>query len=428
MTLNKTTLIKMKRISQLLLLFFLSLTFLQWPILAQEDTFINLNTGDYDYVSNESIGVYPCEPEPGNIQSKSWVIKQANPGETLEACLIIANPTTEKVRVHVSPQDAKPTSNGSFSMSSEGEELSEVGSWLEADFSDDLSLEAGQGKKLNLKISIPQDVAPGEYGGAIAIRQVLDEENQEDGNFKILTRYGARIYITVNPPEKLNQGLEFNNFEFVVPETKFYKEYVEQAKTFKWDDIVLTWEFDTIGNIFSNYTGKIIITNPQGETFESPFNQEYFPNYQATLPYTPTGSKWTIPGIYKARFEFESKPSIPSTKPESVKDISPQNFVETEVNMTQEILDQLRVDKMTLDSILNGSQQSRGEVETQGIKAFEASQETAKIGREDNNLRNILIFGSIVLTILVLILIGVIVYLVKKGRLTLPNSIHKSKS
>ncbi len=393
-------------------------SFLGLNINAQE-TFDLSELSIYSFVDASDIAVYPCESEVDSSfsQSKSWLIKKAKAGSNIEACVLVANPTSETKTIKVAPQDGLPSSGGSLSMSSESDELTALGSWIDLgqDTQTTITLDSGKGREFKFSINVPSNVDPGEYGGAISITELVDDNNS--GNFQILKRYGNRVYVTVTPEEELTLGTEFSNFEFIVPGAQSYESFTSKAKAYAWNDMAMNWKFETVGNIFTKKKGTLTITNPQGQTSTKEFSADFFPKNEVIMSYVGTDSLWTTPGTYKARFEFEHEPNIPWNKPENVEDISSVNFVETEISMTQEMLDQLKADKVTLDSDKDNKNKDE-DAKAAGIEAFKGEQETVQTGdeEEDNNLQQILIIGGIAFGVVILILIAVIVYLVMKSK------------
>jgi Bacterial protein of unknown function (DUF916) len=139
-----------------------------------------------DFVSTQDIGVYPCESEfvEGISQSRSWIIKNTEAGKTIETCVLVANPTDETKTIKVGAQSAIPTSDGAISMTSDGEKLTGLGSWIDLNgFPETVEVSSGNGRELKFKIKVPANTKPGEYAGAISVMEVSKE--QSSGNFNI---------------------------------------------------------------------------------------------------------------------------------------------------------------------------------------------------------------------------------------------------
>ena len=380
-----------------------------------------ISVRDLDFVSTSDIGIYPCESEfiEGVSQSRSWILKNAEAGDTIKTCVLVANPTDEAKKIRVGAQSAIPTNDGAISMTSDGQELTGLGSWIDlGNFSGTMEISPGNGRELGFEINIPNNAEPGEYAGAIAVMEV-EEDTETSGNFNILRRYGNRIYVSVEPQSEFNLGTKFDTFEFILPGSEMYETYARSARAYKWDDIVMTWRFDTIGNIFTKQAGELTITNPSGETFTKNFRTDYFPNSEVFNPYVSTEAKYTEPGIYKARFEFEHSATIPWNKDaDKFEDISPVNFVETEFEVTQEMLDKLKEDKNTLESLLNdGEKKEKEAAQAGGIQGFEKEEELPRTGgQEENNDSNAVMIVAGIAGAVILALIGVIAFILLKKK------------
>jgi hypothetical protein len=369
-----------------------------------------------DFVSTQDIGVYPCESEfvEGISQSRSWIIKNTEAGKTIETCVLVANPTDETKTIKVGAQSAIPTSDGAISMTSDGEKLTGLGSWIDLNgFPETVEVSSGNGRELKFKIKVPANTKPGEYAGAISVMEVSKE--QSSGNFNILRRYGARIYTSVKPESDFNLGTEFDTFEFILPGSKMYEGYTKQAKAYKWDDITMTWQFKTTGNIFAKQTGELTITKPDGKAEKKEFSTDYFPTSEVSIDYVTTDAKFDQTGKYKARFDFKHVPSIPWNKGEDIKNISSKRFVETEFEVTQEMLDQLKADKNTLDSLLNEEEKKEVAAEAAGFEAFKEEEKLPQTGgSEEKNDNIILMVGGITAGVVIFALIGIVAFILLK--------------
>jgi hypothetical protein len=380
------------------------------PTQAQE-----ISLKDLDFVSTKDIGVYPCESEfIENVnQSRSWIIKNAKPGQTIETCVLVANPTEEAKTIKVGAQSAIATNDGAISMTSDGEKLTGLGSWIDlGDFSGTLDVNPGNGRELKFKIKVPEGTNAGEYAGAISIMEV-NKDAENGGNFSIVRRYGSRIYVAVDPKEDFKLGTEFKDFEFILPGSSMYETYAKNARAYKWDDIVMTWKFNTTGNIFAKQTGKLTITKPDGETVTTDFSSDYFPGGEVFIPYVSTNEKYTVPGKYKARFDFKHTPTIPWNKQENVKDISSKMYVETEFEVTQAMLDQLKADKNTLETLL--TEKEKEEAKAAEIKGFTKEEKLPKTGGEEKSDKTIMIVAGVAGAVIVS-LIAIIAFILTKKK------------
>lgn len=365
--------------------------------------------------TSRDILVNPCENDPNESKTKSWFVEKTKAGETIEQCFKLQNISKEPKTFLVTSEDGIPNSAGSFAMTSQDKEKNGVGKWIEL-ANTELTVEPESILKENFKIKVPSDVEAGEYAGAIAIMEKPGENEKTFGNFKIQSRYGARIYITIEG--ELNTGTEFENFSFITPDSSIYNKFVRNAPSFAGDDVTMTWSFKETGNIFTVLKGTLTVTDPDGQITTKTYGGEYFPKQTNTAEFNPLGIKWK-PGNYKARYDFEHSVFIDSNKPENINDISPQNFVETEFVMNQETIDKMVEDKTKRNEEFTeppSEAKSAGKVKMpEKIEDTEVLAETG--GQTDNN--NMILYGGIIsgVTILVLLII-ITLLLLKKNKQT----------
>jgi hypothetical protein len=379
---------------------------------------VNAETVDldkYQPVATKDISVYPCEPKKDIPQSASWILEKGKAGDEINACVIVANPTAESKNIKIGAQDMIPASEGNIGMSGDNDELKSVGSWIDLKgFPESKQIEPNKGEKIEFKIKIPSDTKAGEYGGAISIMEIAKEEVK--GNFKIEKRYGARIYLTVEPESDLKLGTEFKTFEFITPKSTIYDQFIKQAFGYKFDDIVMTWNLQNTGNIFSKTKGKLTVTDPDGQTKTKDVSRDFFPNYNTYIQYFPTDTKWTKPGNYKARFDFTNESYVPWTKPKEIKDVSPQKFVETEFTITQADLDKVKADKEQGGTVIDTKPPITAE--SGEIKSLVEESSSSEVKKEEVKTESSLPLSNIALisggVVILVLLVGLAVFFVMK--------------
>lgn len=367
------------------------------------------------------IGINPTKINPNEKFSKGWFIEKLNSGDEVERSATISNYSDEEKRVILQPEDYISL-DGAFSYSDK-QDLKGVGSWITLDQTD-ITIPAQKAVAVKFKLNIPKDIKEGEYAGVIAVQEAFkDSKNQ---NLKLVSRLGSRIYITI--PGKLETGFKFESFKFITSKPEYtdpalYKEYLSVAYASPPDSIFMTLKFNNIGNIFSKMTGNIEISTPTKGLVSTSFNRDYGsfdPSVNIKFFQIPN-AKWEV-GKYKAKFTFENRAVIESNK-DDVKNISPTQVVETEFDMTQSMLDQLKAD-------MNKAKLGRDDFKAPQIKTTQDSelkiQESAPIAKngvdESRKTDTILyVMGGFI----IILLIGIIGYLVYKEnyKQTKPSSI-----
>lgn len=356
------------------------------------------------------IGINPTKINPDEKFSKGWFIEKLNSGDEVERSATISNYSDEEKRVILQPEDYISL-DGAFSYSDK-QDLKGVGSWIKLDQTD-VTIPAQKAVAVKFKLNIPKDLKEGEYAGVIAVQEASkDSKNQ---NLKVVSRLGSRIYITV--PGKLETGFKFENFKFITSKPEYtdpalYKEYLSVAYTNPSDSIFMTLKFSNIGNIFSKITGNIEISTPTKGLVSTSFNRDYGsfdPSVNVKFFQIPD-AKWEV-GKYKAKFTFENLAVIESNK-DGVKNVSPTQVVETEFDMTQSMLDQLKAD-------MNKAKLGKDEPKVPQIKTTQDSglkiQESApitKAGVDESKKTDttLYVMGGFI----IILLIGIIGYLIYK--------------
>jgi hypothetical protein len=366
-------------------------------------------------VGNGSISISPASSlyNAAEPLTKGWIIEKMNPGEQVKRKVLVSNSTSEEKTVLLSEEDYYAGDQGAYSYTDK-ETLKSVGTWLKLE-KNEVTLPANQATEVDLTITVPKDVKPGEYSGVIALQEISKEVKA--GTISFVSRVSTRIYITV--PGELNTGVKFNNFKFVTPDPNYtdpkkYTDFVKANYNLPSDRIFIALEYANIGNIFSKIRGNIEITNPDGQTSTYAFNRDLgYGEGDMVVPYLLTDTKWSKPGKYKAKYTFTNQPLIASNKT-SVQSISPTQTVETEFDMTQGFIDQLKTDIEKSKSVIS----KPGSALT-ADSAFEVKQgQNADSGKKDetknnNNNSTLFIIGGVIIALLVIL----IVYLVFKDRL-----------
>lgn len=164
------------------------------------------------------LGIYPNESEwdPKNDLTRSWFVYTLNLGETKKGKVDIVNSTDQPQEVKIYPVDAATTKDGAFASKGEIDEKVGVGAWVKLAESE-LSLESGETKTVDFTLSIPENADVGDHMGSIIVqRKGVAEIKREAGEIQpgvqVVTRVGARIYVTV--PGEIVRELEFKEFSF----------------------------------------------------------------------------------------------------------------------------------------------------------------------------------------------------------------------
>lgn len=225
------------KLSKILLLAFISLIFI-----SLANSSLALEAG--------ALGIRPTNPDPTQPFGKSWFIYTAEIGEVIKDQVDVVNLADTPVKARVWPADAATTPDGAYTIK---ETATDIGTWItffekvveeeeppsaEATEGEEkivdlgseviIDLEANETKTLNFKIVVPEKAEVGDHMGAIMTQAVeIPAELKEEGakteiapGVKIVTRAGARIYLTV--PGEIVKILEFPEFSWEMKDNKFY--------------------------------------------------------------------------------------------------------------------------------------------------------------------------------------------------------------
>lgn len=329
----------MSKYFQLLSKNFALLTLLFVSIFGFTSTNLNVQA----LTGQDGIGINPTDSDAAEKFTKGWFVEKLNPGDQVERSVTVSNYSNDEKKVILQGEDYAVADQGSFSFSDK-EELKAVGKWIQIDGAP-ITVPAQKAVNIKFKVTVPKDAKPGEYAGVLVVQEA-PKDNKSSG-FSVVSRLGARIYITV--PGNLETGFKFNSFKFITPSSSytteaFYKDFLSANFGSPFNSVFLSLDFKNVGNVFAKLKGKVEVTDPSGKTSSTNFDRDYaaFDPNIAVKYFLVNDVKWT-PGKFKAKFTFENPAVIQSNKGD-VKNVSPTQVVETEFDITQAQVDQLKAD------------------------------------------------------------------------------------
>lgn len=233
-------------------------------------------------ISFGGLGIYPNESEwdEKNPLTKSWFIYTLEPGEIKEAKVNVVNHSDQPVEVKIYPVDAVTTKDGAFAPQSEDRERVDVGAWVTMSVSE-LSLEPNKTKAVDFTIKVPENAEVGDHMGAIIVQAKEAPEAEEGTTMRVVTRVGARIYLTM--PGEIIKKLEFEEFNWKMEK----------------DQVVFYLTLANKGNVRILPEGEIEIKDKSGKAIDKVklTEREVFPKDTVVLP-----AKWeeTMAGKFTA--------------------------------------------------------------------------------------------------------------------------------
>ena len=137
-------------------------------------------------------------PHQGDGETRDWFIYALWPGEAIEDKVDITNSSDVPTEVKIYPVDAEILKDGAFAPMAEDAPRVDVGTWTTLTASE-LSLPPGEASTVDFTLIIPGNAEAGKYIGAIIAqnKELKELEPKEGITMRVITRVGARVYLTV---------------------------------------------------------------------------------------------------------------------------------------------------------------------------------------------------------------------------------------
>lgn len=173
-----------------------------------------------DALTLGGIGIQPAQTTPNG-----WFVFQLGPRQSVTDTVVINNGTDSEQTVRIAAVDSQSTDIGAFGLKGTNAEHTGIGKWVKLSATQ-ITVAAGQTKKVSFTLSIPAGTAPGEYAGAITVQSV-PPKSSASGAY-ITSRVGVRIYNTV--PGALVKQATLQNFSVVESAAMRNYEFTIRAK------------------------------------------------------------------------------------------------------------------------------------------------------------------------------------------------------
>lgn len=146
-------------------------------------------------IQSDAIGIRPTD-EQGS--PRSWFVYTLDPGAQKDDNVVIQNLSSQPQDVLVYPVDATATTEGSFAPLASDAPRVDVSSWLTLASNEAVTLGPNESKTIPFHLSVPQNATPGIHTGAIIVQLAAAKtQNQQNVSMNVVTRVGARMYVTV---------------------------------------------------------------------------------------------------------------------------------------------------------------------------------------------------------------------------------------
>ncbi|WP_416986299.1 WxL protein peptidoglycan domain-containing protein [Streptomyces sp. T028] len=145
-------------------------------------------------------GSWSVHPVSSAVAARPYFYVSADPGQTIEDKVVVANKTAGPLTFRLYAADAYNTArDGGFAVKSLGERMRGVGAWAELP-KERVTVPAHKTVTVPFTIKVPQGAEPGDHPGAIV---ALDERiDRGDGSVALGVQraVGARVYLSVGGP------------------------------------------------------------------------------------------------------------------------------------------------------------------------------------------------------------------------------------
>ncbi len=170
----------------------------------------------------------------------NWFIKAANPGQTVEGQAVIVNNNPTDTTVELTLEDGASELDGGFVLLGTNQQK-EITTWGRLE-QNQITLPARKGARVKFFIQIPFDAKPGEYAGAVVGSEVPKAESAS--GHKIVTKIGARIYITVKGNLRQNLNLVKKGYEIDKDKNLYLKLTLKNDGNVRSDPVAHVWLFN----------------------------------------------------------------------------------------------------------------------------------------------------------------------------------------
>ncbi|MBU1083095.1 LysM peptidoglycan-binding domain-containing protein [Patescibacteria group bacterium] len=143
------------------------------------------------------VSVFPARTaeHPG---IRSWFVYEAEPGTTIKDKVEIINSTNKTVTMNVAVLDGAVTSDGGYTFVSGVSDNKDLGSWAKLEKTE-VVLAPKARTFLDLTVTVPENADVGSHPGGVVVweKEAKSVADSKGGQLKIITRVGARMYLTV---------------------------------------------------------------------------------------------------------------------------------------------------------------------------------------------------------------------------------------
>lgn len=254
---------------------------------------------------------------------------ELSPGQSASGQIDVMNTNQVPINLKVYLMDRVTKSNGQILFTEPGTGKFSAATWLTVD-TGALSMTPGETKKVDWKITVPEDAEPGEHATVIFFEP--DQEQAQAGQVNIGTRIGT--VITVKVPGQIRREGKLVGFHAEQPPIHLvFRPFGRQLlnvsfklpfRIFDGGPIPLGAGFENTGNISAEVTSKVEILTKSGKSvanLTSADSAVIFPGDSWTVSAT-----WDDPptfGRFVAKLHLNYGPDVPELTAETTFNVFP---------------------------------------------------------------------------------------------------------
>ena len=141
---------------------------------------------------------FAAEPASKNAVAPSIFMYEAKPGTTIEDDILVKNINDKPRTLTLYPADGFNDDEGKPAFKTYGEEMAEIGAWVETD-SEVYEFEPQETKKIHFRITIPEGTEEKDYKGGFALEQKFNTGAPVQTALRIMKN--IEIKVTQDPQE-----------------------------------------------------------------------------------------------------------------------------------------------------------------------------------------------------------------------------------
>jgi len=251
----------------------------------------------------QSISLEPVSIDRSNPDERGWFLYNVQPGQTVEDTVVVRNATTFDTRVQLNANDATVTTDGTFSLKSNEQENTSLGSWITLSQTE-LSIGGNESIGVPFTITVPSDAQSGEYAGGLSAIIINEEENDGIG---ARLRLGVRMYLTVDGNLSLNP--EISELSIANPDQEDFEERLRSRGSVKPESMGFYLTAKELGNIYTKSVNSATFELPDGTTETLNFTRNYIPGQPVNEFYIETKIPYQV-GQTTVTLDYEAAPFI----------------------------------------------------------------------------------------------------------------------